>query len=275
MEQQFTTLITAKRGWFDINLKEVWRYRDLIWLFTKRSFVLIYKQTILGPAWVLLQPLMTTLIYTLVFGGIADTDGGAKPTLYQLYSKESGYNRQDSGVNHARIDQVRLCYPEAGRCFDHLIGSGYAIYKAPVYLDIYVEFAPGFEGETAELTVCYLGSNDVLLNTNEQSAPLESEFGVPLQMVSMFTDNRWEISVPNGVIQAQSARLGQGVFTALDGTPEDPVMLNRLERGIYFIEGVGKDSDTAPQRDLPAGLYIVAKGHIRCIPAEDLPITTL
>ena len=71
MEQQFTTLITAKRGWFDINLKEVCRYRDLIWLFTKRTFALIYKQTILGPAWVLLQPLMTTIIYALVFGGIA------------------------------------------------------------------------------------------------------------------------------------------------------------------------------------------------------------
>ena len=84
MEQQFTTLITAKRGWFDINLKEVWRYRDLIWLFTKRTFVLIYKQTILGPAWILLQPLMTTLIYALVFGGIAgiSTDGVPQILFY-------------------------------------------------------------------------------------------------------------------------------------------------------------------------------------------------
>ena len=84
MEQQFTTLITAKRGWLDINLKEVWRYRDLIWLFTKRTFVLIYKQTILGPAWILLQPLMTTLIYALVFGGIAgiSTDGVPQILFY-------------------------------------------------------------------------------------------------------------------------------------------------------------------------------------------------
>lgn len=76
-KQSFQTVITAKRGWFDINLKEVWRYRDLIWLFTKRNFILIYKQTILGPAWILFQPLLTTLIYTVVFGGIAgiSTDG--------------------------------------------------------------------------------------------------------------------------------------------------------------------------------------------------------
>ena len=81
MEQQFTTLITAKRGWFDINLKEVWRYRDLIWLFTRRTFVLIYKQTILGPAWILLQPLMTTLIYALVFGGIAGISTEGVPQI--------------------------------------------------------------------------------------------------------------------------------------------------------------------------------------------------
>lgn len=70
-EQQFTTIIKPKTGWFDINLKEVWQYRDLIWMFTKRSFVLTYKQTILGPAWIFLNPFITSLIYTVVFGGIA------------------------------------------------------------------------------------------------------------------------------------------------------------------------------------------------------------
>ncbi len=74
---KYHTHLKAKNGWFDINLKELWQYRDLIWLFTKRRFILIYKQTILGPAWIILQPLMTTLIYTLVFGNIANisTDG--------------------------------------------------------------------------------------------------------------------------------------------------------------------------------------------------------
>lgn len=80
----YHTHLEPKRGWFDIDLKEVWRYRDLIWLFTKRSFVVRYKQTILGPAWAILQPLMTTLIYTLVFGGIAgiSTDGVPQVLFY-------------------------------------------------------------------------------------------------------------------------------------------------------------------------------------------------
>ncbi len=75
--QTYHTHITSKRRWFELNLKEVWQYKDLIWLFTKRSFVLTYKQTVLGPAWIFLNPIMTSIIYTFVFGGIAgmSTDG--------------------------------------------------------------------------------------------------------------------------------------------------------------------------------------------------------
>lgn len=75
--QQYHTHITAERRWFDLNLKEVWRYKDLIVLFTKRSFQLTYKQTVLGPAWIFLSPLITSVIYAFVFGGIAGigTDG--------------------------------------------------------------------------------------------------------------------------------------------------------------------------------------------------------
>lgn len=71
------THISSKHKWFDLKIKEVWRYKDLIWLFTKRSFVVQYKQTILGPAWLFLNPIITSLIFTFVFGGIAgmSTDG--------------------------------------------------------------------------------------------------------------------------------------------------------------------------------------------------------
>ena len=84
MAHNYHTHIEPKNGWFDIDLKELWRYRDLVWLFTKKNFILIYKQTILGPAWIILQPLMTTLIYTLVFGGIAgiSTDGAPQLLFY-------------------------------------------------------------------------------------------------------------------------------------------------------------------------------------------------
>lgn len=71
------THISSRHRMMDLNLKEVWQYRDLIWLFTKRSFVVTYKQTILGPAWIFLNPLISSLIYAFVFGGIAGigTDG--------------------------------------------------------------------------------------------------------------------------------------------------------------------------------------------------------
>ncbi len=82
--QQYHTHITSQHKWFDLKLKEVWQYKDLIVLFTKRSFVLKYKQTVLGPAWLFLNPIMTSLIYTFVFGGIAgiDTDGVPQILFY-------------------------------------------------------------------------------------------------------------------------------------------------------------------------------------------------
>ena len=74
---KYSKVITSEHKWLELNLKEVWTYRDLIWLFTKRSFVVTYKQTILGPAWIFLNPLISALMYAFVFGGIAgiETDG--------------------------------------------------------------------------------------------------------------------------------------------------------------------------------------------------------
>jgi len=75
--EKYHTHISPKHNWFSINMKEVWNYRDLIGLFTERTFKLTYKQTVLGPAWIFLNPFITSLIYTFVFGGIAgmSTDG--------------------------------------------------------------------------------------------------------------------------------------------------------------------------------------------------------
>lgn len=85
-EQTFTTVITPKSGWFDINLKEVWDYRDLIVLFVKRSFVAQYKQTILGPAWAFIQPFLTTIVFTLIFGNIAGLAPGGIPSFVFYFS---------------------------------------------------------------------------------------------------------------------------------------------------------------------------------------------
>ena len=75
--EKYHTHITSERKWFELNLKEVWQYKDLIVLFTKRNFTLTYKQTILGPLWIFINPFITSVMYTLVFGNIAKigTDG--------------------------------------------------------------------------------------------------------------------------------------------------------------------------------------------------------
>lgn len=80
-QSTYHTHISAKHRWFDLNLKEVWRYRDLITLFTKRSFVVSYKQTILGPAWIFLTPLFSSIVQAFVFGGIAGIGTEGVPTL--------------------------------------------------------------------------------------------------------------------------------------------------------------------------------------------------
>ena len=79
--QKYHSHITSKHKWFDLKLREVWQYKDLIWLFTKRSFVVSYKQTILGPAWLFINPLFTSIIYTFVFGGIAQMSTDDVPQI--------------------------------------------------------------------------------------------------------------------------------------------------------------------------------------------------
>ncbi len=80
-QSTYHTHISSKHRWLDLNLKEVWQYRDLIALFTKRSFVVSYKQTILGPAWIFLTPLFSSIVQAFVFGGIAGIGTEGVPTL--------------------------------------------------------------------------------------------------------------------------------------------------------------------------------------------------
>lgn len=81
----WTTAITPHRGWLDWRLKQLWRYRDLISLFVWRDFVSAYKQTILGPAWHIIQPLLTTLTFTIIFGKVAKlSTNGVSPFLFYL-----------------------------------------------------------------------------------------------------------------------------------------------------------------------------------------------
>lgn len=82
--QEWDAVIEAKHSLFAINFKELWHYRDLLVLFVRRDFVTVYKQTILGPLWFFIQPILTTITFTIIFGNVAQlsTDGAPKVVFY-------------------------------------------------------------------------------------------------------------------------------------------------------------------------------------------------
>ncbi len=110
-QNEWTAVIKPKRGWLDINFKEIWQYRDLIKIFVYRDFVVYYKQTILGPLWWVIQPLFTSGMFTLIFSAIAgiSTDG-LPPILFYLsgtvcwsYFSESVLNTANTFVTNRDI----------------------------------------------------------------------------------------------------------------------------------------------------------------------------
>lgn len=79
MQNESITYISAKTKWFRINFRELWRYRDLILLFVKRNITTSYKQTVLGPLWIVINPLISTVVFTVIFGIIAKTSPSGIP----------------------------------------------------------------------------------------------------------------------------------------------------------------------------------------------------
>jgi lipopolysaccharide transport system permease protein len=83
-EQTWDTELLPQDNVFDLHLKDVWNYRDLLWLLVRRDFVSFYKQTIFGPLWFFIQPIFTTITFTIIFGNLAgiSTSGAPKPLFY-------------------------------------------------------------------------------------------------------------------------------------------------------------------------------------------------
>ena len=83
-DDKWEDTIVSKRNIFDINIREIFKYKDLLFMFIKRDFITFYKQTILGPIWFFVQPIITTIIYVVVFGNLAglSTDGFPKILFY-------------------------------------------------------------------------------------------------------------------------------------------------------------------------------------------------
>lgn len=82
---KWTMVIRPHGKWWELNLADVWHHRDLLWMFVWRDFVSVYKQTILGPIWFFIQPLLTTIMFTVVFSGVAKmSTGGLPPMVFYL-----------------------------------------------------------------------------------------------------------------------------------------------------------------------------------------------
>jgi lipopolysaccharide transport system permease protein len=83
--KEWQLVIRPKTSWFDLHLQDLWRYRDLLFMFVRRDFISLYKQTILGPLWFLIQPILTTAMFLIIFNKVAEipTDG-APPVLFYM-----------------------------------------------------------------------------------------------------------------------------------------------------------------------------------------------
>ena len=101
-------IIEPQRGLLDLRLGELWQYRDLVMLFVRRDFVSVYKQTILGPLWFLIQPLLTTIIFTFIFGSVAKLPTDGLPQFLFYMSGTVVWSYFDPGCGHHVIQMSKV-----------------------------------------------------------------------------------------------------------------------------------------------------------------------
>ncbi len=95
------TYVSSKQKWFSVNLKDIWKYRDLIILFVKRDLTTNYKQTVLGPLWIIINPLLSTTVFTVIFGVIAGIPTDGTPQFLFYMSGNILWNFFSSCLNRA------------------------------------------------------------------------------------------------------------------------------------------------------------------------------
>lgn len=222
MQNTDVTVVSAKRGLFNLNLKALWKYRDLVFLFVKRDSKNVYKQTVLGPFWIIINPFLSTFVFTVIFGIIANisTDGIPQFLFYMsgniLWSYFSScFNRASSTfLSNARIfGKVyfpRLVMPLSGIIYNSItfivqfimfviLVAVYAFNGANVHPNILVLALPVFMIHTALLGT---GTGLIIssLTTKYRDLNVLVSFGLTLWMyitpivypVSQISDNfRW------------------------------------------------------------------------------------
>lgn len=196
--------ISSERRLLDLKLKDTWEYRDLLWLLVRRDFVSSYKQTLLGPLWYIIQPLLTTIIYSVIFGNIAhiSTSGLPGPIFYMAgitiwnfftdcFFKSSGVFRDNAGV-FGKVYFPRLVVPLSNvignlvrftiQFFLFLCFLGYyASHYNSIHPNIYFLLFPFLIAITAILA---LGSGMIIsaLTTKYRDLTFLISFGIQLLM---------------------------------------------------------------------------------------------
>jgi lipopolysaccharide transport system permease protein len=155
--ESWDLVISPQRHWFDLHLKDLWRYRDLLILFVRRDIVAFYKQTILGPVWYFIQPIFTTAVFVFIFGNLAgiSTDGLPQPLFYlagitawsyfaDCLNKTATVFRDNSGI-FGKVYFPRLIMPLS------LVVSGLFKFGIQLLLYIAVIIYYVFQGTTLQI----------------------------------------------------------------------------------------------------------------------------
>ena len=240
-------VIEPQNSLFELHLKDVWRYRDLLWLLVKRDFVSFYKQTILGPLWFFIQPLFTTIIFTFIFGNLAglSTDGLPQPLFYMAgitawnyfadcLTKTSTVFKDNANI-FGKVYFPRLIMPlsivvsnlvrfSVQMILFFLMVGYYAFIRANFHMNLYVLLFPVLVLLMALLGLG-LGLIITALTTKYRDLAFLITFGVQLMMYATTViyplsaapaDYKWiiELNPMTGIIEAfRYGFLGEGVLT--------------------------------------------------------------
>jgi lipopolysaccharide transport system permease protein len=158
MKIRKTTIVSPRRGWFDLDIRHLWDYRDLLLLFAMRDIKVRYKQTLLGPAWLILQPLILTAVFTTMISGVAGISTGDQPApLFYLtaliiwsYFSQIVYSTSQVFLANEHLFS-KIYFPRIIVPVSALLSSGVALFMQFMVVLVFL-LAYWFAGKTGGLT---------------------------------------------------------------------------------------------------------------------------
>jgi lipopolysaccharide transport system permease protein len=245
MDKEWSQIIEPKRSFFKINLFEIWRYRDLIALFVRRDFVSQYKQTILGPIWLFLQPLFTTLTFYVVFSKIANLPtNNIDPILFYLsgitlwnYFSDCFTKTSNTFITNAGIFG-KVYFPRLVSPISVVLSNLYKLGIQFVFFILVILFQYFFEGKTVQpnltlfllpvliliMAMLGLGLGIIFSSLTTKYRDLSFLMGFGVQLLMYATPIIYPLSFTKGKLRE-----------VLEWNPITPIMENF--RNILFTSG--------------------------------------